>query len=185
MNTLPNALARVAAIALLILCIPFFGMWFNLGFDWTFSDFLIMFILIFGTGSAYTLVVRSSSQLSYRIGVGAAAFTGFFLVWSNLAVGLIGSENNLINLWYFGVLGVAAAGSFLARFRTRGMFWAMTATGAAQMAVAGYALLTGAQHLPESSVVEILGVNLFFTGLWLGTALVFHYAEQEVLSPES
>jgi hypothetical protein len=37
---------------------------------------------------------------------GLAVGTALFLVWSNLAVGLIGSENNPANMMYLGVLAV-------------------------------------------------------------------------------
>jgi hypothetical protein len=47
------------------------------------------------------------------------------------------------------------------------------------MAIAVYALFTGAQDLPHSSVTEILGVNIFFTVFWVASALLFKQAAGE------
>ena len=54
------------------------------------------------------------------------------LVWINLAVGIIGSEDNPANLMYGGVLAVGVAGAVAARFRPGGMARALAATALAQ-----------------------------------------------------
>jgi len=143
---------------------------------WTFSDFLIMGILIFGTGMAYTLISRISNDLSYRLALGTGIGTGFFLIWSNLAVGLIGSENNDINALFFLLLVLGFAGALVSRFQAKGMTWVMGFVAAGQLSIAGYALATGAQHLPQSSVGEILGVTAFFTVFWVASGLLFGQA---------
>ena len=45
---------------------------------------------------------------------------GLLLIWMNLAVVLIGSENNPANLLYLGVLCIAILGAFIARLQPRG-----------------------------------------------------------------
>lgn len=180
MTPLSTSIARVAGVTVGILLIPFIAMRFTSEVNWTFSDFLIMGILIFGTGMAYTLISRMSDTLSYRLAVGTGVGTGFFLIWSNLAVGLIGSEDNLINVAYFGLIVLGFAGALVARFQPKGMTWVMGCIAAGQMGIAAYALATGAQHLPHSSVTEILGVNLFFTVFWTASALLFAQAQKNI-----
>jgi hypothetical protein len=176
MTPLSTSIARVAGVTASILLIPFIAMRFSTEVNWTFSDFLIMGILIFGTGMAYTLISRISENLSYRLALGTGIGTGFFLIWSNLAVGLIGSENNDINALYFLLLVIGFAGALVSRFQAKGMTWVMAAIAVGQLSIAGYALATGAQHLPHSSVGEILGVTLFFTVFWIASALLFRQA---------
>src|SRR3712207_2936337 len=73
---------------------------------WTLSDFVFAGALIFGTGLGYALVARKAGNIAYRFAVGVAFAAAFLLAWMNLAVGLIGSEDNLANLMYVGVLAV-------------------------------------------------------------------------------
>jgi len=179
MTPLSTSIARVAGVTASILLIPFIAMRFTSDVMWTFSDFLIMGILIFGTGMAYTLISRISDTLSYRLAVGTGVGTGFFLIWSNLAVGLIGSENEDINALFFGLIVLGFAGALVARFQPKGMTWVMGFIAAGQISIAGYALATGAQHLPQSSVTEILGVTVFFTVFWVASALLFAQSAKE------
>jgi uncharacterized membrane protein len=74
---------------------------------------------------AYTLISRISEALSYRLALATGIGAGFFLIWSNLAVGLIGSENNDINALYFLLLVVGFAGALVSRFQAKGMTWVM------------------------------------------------------------
>jgi len=179
MNTIQSSLRRVAIATFAILTIPFIAMQFTSEVNWTFSDFLIMGILIFSTGTAYVWISRVSNTLTYRLAVGTGIGTGFFLMWSNMAVGMIGSEDNLINMAYFGLIAVGFAGALVARFQPKGMTLVMGAIALGQMAIAVYALATGAQNLPHSSIGEIVGVTAFFTVFWVASALLFRREEME------
>jgi hypothetical protein len=53
---------------------------------------------------------------AYRAAVGVAIAAAFILVWMNLAVGIIGSEDNPANLMYGGVLAIGIIGAVIARF---------------------------------------------------------------------
>jgi hypothetical protein len=75
---------------------------------------------MFGTGLAYELAVRMSSDTAYRAAAGIALAAAFILIWVNLAVGIIGSEDELANLMYFGVLAVGIIGALIARFQPHG-----------------------------------------------------------------
>lgn len=180
-----QSIAGVALVTALLLLIPLIAMQFSDEVVWTLSDFIIAGILLFGTGFTYKFITRKSSEVAYRVAVGFALLAGLFLIWSNLAVGLIGSEDQAINLLYFGVIVVGIVGAFIARFQPKGLSVTMFAMAATQALIAVIALITGMQQLPASSVVEILGVNGFFMVLFAVSGLLFRYAAQEQLSPSS
>lgn len=182
MNTDRNFNKSIIGVAIatgLILLIPLIAMQFTEEVVWSASDFILMGILIFGTGFTYKFITRKSGEIIYRIAIGFALATGFFLVWSNLAVGLIGSENNAINLLYFGVIAVGVIGGFIVRFKSQGMTLVMFSMALAQALIAAIALFTGMYQLPESSVFEILAVNGFFIFLFVVSALLFRFDVQE------
>lgn len=179
----PSTVRLILATGVLLL-IPLIAMQLSAEVVWTFSDFVIAGSMLFGTGFTYLLVTRVlvpqlGDNLIYRVAVGFALFIGLFLIWSNLAVGIIGSENNAINLLYFGVIFVGIIGGFMARFRPLGMARTMFAMAIAQALIAVTALVTGMAQVPGSSVVEIVAINSFFIMLFVVAALLFRYARQE------
>jgi hypothetical protein len=119
---------------------------------------------------------------AYRAAVGVALAAAFLLAWVNLAVGIIGSEDNAANVMYIGVLAVGITGATIARLRPRGMALALFATALAQSSVAVIALIFGL-GLPWSPPVEILAVSGFFVVLFVGSALLFRYAGRGQQTP--
>jgi hypothetical protein len=182
-NTLLKSLAVPALATMFLLLIPLIAMQFTSEVAWTPFDFVAAGALLFGTGLVYKLITWKSSGMAYRVAVGFALFTGLFLIWVNLAVGIIGSENNTGNLMYFGVITIGIIGAFLARFKPLGMAAAMFMMALAQAMVAVIALIAGMHRLPGSSVTEIVGVNWFFFMLFIIAALLFRHAALE--EPES
>jgi len=178
-HTLPKFIARLGGITVLLLMIPLIAMQFFDGVDWSLFDFIIAGALIFGTGLTYKLITWKSSGMAYRIAIAFALLTGLFLIWSNLAVGLIGSEDNVANLMYFGVIAVGIIGAFWADFQPDGMMYNMLAMACSHVVITVIALLMGLQHLPYSSVTEVVGVNFFFFMLFTLSALLFRYAAKE------
>jgi hypothetical protein len=151
-----------------ILLMPLIAMQFTTEVNWTPFDFLVAGALLFGTAAAYELSVRASGNRLYRIAAALALLTGLALVWVNLAVGIIGSENNPANLMYGGVLAVGIIGAVIARFRPDGMARAMIATALAQALVAAIALLAGLGAEGPLSIV--------FAAPWLLSAWLFRKA---------
>lgn len=100
----------------------------------------------------------------FPLACAVALVAAFLLIWINGAVGILGSEDNPLNLVYAGVLGVAAIGALLAGFEPRGMARAMQFTAAAQVAVGALVLAFG-YFTPL--------VTALFTALWLLAALLF------------
>ena len=171
-----NAYRSVAGVALataFILLIPLLAGW-----PWTLADFVVAGALLFGTGLTYVLVARKAGNIPYRAAVGVALAAALLLVWINLAVGIIGTEDDLANLMYVGVLAVGIFGAIIARFRPHGMARALFATALAQALVAVIVLIFGL-GLPWSQPVEILALNAFFVSLFVGSALLFRYAGRE------
>lgn len=178
-NNFFKSLAVPALATVFLLLIPLIAMQFTSEVVWTPSDFVVAGALIFGTGLVYKLITWKSAGMAYRVAVGFALLTGLFLIWVNLAVGIIGSENNPANLMYFGVITIGIIGAFLARFKPLGMAAAMFVMALAQTLVAVIALIAGMQNVPGSSVMEIVGVNWFFFMLFIIAALLFRHAALE------
>src|SRR4028119_1985403 len=145
---------------------------------WTLADFVFAGALIFGTGLAFVLVARKAGNIAYRAAVAVALAAALLLVWVTGAVGIIGSEDNNANLMYFGVLAVGIVGAIVARLRPHEMARALFATALAQAAVAVSAVIFGL-GLPWSPPLEILALNGFFVGLFVGSALLFRNAGRE------
>lgn len=171
-TSLPSKnLLRVALVTAFLLLVPFVAMQYTEEVVWTAMDFVLAGMLLFGAGITFELLVASRrGDRAYRIAAASAVGTGLFLVWANLAVGLIGSENNPVNLMYLPVLAVAGIGGLFARFRPTGMVRAMLATAVAHMVVAVIAQIAGQG--------TSYGVNGFFAVLWSAAAFLFHRAAQ-------
>jgi hypothetical protein len=120
---------------------------------------------------AYELAVRKTSNRAYLAAVAIALAAAFILIWMNLAVGIIGSEDNPANLMYGGVLVVAIVGSLLARFRPHGMARALIATAIAQLLVAVIAIVAG--------YGEAFILTAIFMAMWLASARLFMRAQQD------
>lgn len=162
-----------------LLLIPLIAMQFTNEVVWTLSDFIFAGTLLFGTGLTYKLSTQKSGNIIYRIATGFALFTGLFLIWVNMAVGIIGTEDNPINLLYFGVIFVGIVGALMARFESKGLALTMYALALAQALVAAIALIGGFYQSPPSTIFHIIGVNGFFIMLFVISALLFRYAEQQ------
>src|ERR687893_1141155 len=130
-------------IAGLTLLLPLIAMQFTHEVVWDETDFAVMGAMLFGACGAYELAARMTGNRAYRTAVGVALAAAFILVWMNLAVGIIGSEDNPANLMYGGVLAVGIVGALVARFRPLGMARALVATALAQALVAVIALAAG------------------------------------------
>jgi len=81
----------ILAIAAVLLSVPFFAMQFTDEVDWDTMDFTIMGILLFGTGLVCELVLRLVKSIHNRVIICGAILIIFFLIWTELAVGIFGS----------------------------------------------------------------------------------------------
>lgn len=174
-QTLPG----VAVLTGLILMIPLIAMQFSTEVDWSAFDFLIMGILLFCTGAVFVLLTRQASNMVYRAGMAGAIGTTLLMIWSNIAVGLIGAGPHWGNFMYAGVVAVVLIGTYFSAFTAKGMERAMIAASLSLVVLAVVALAAGMANYPGSSTVEILAVNGFFFALYFGSALLFRFVALE------
>lgn len=156
--------------AALLLLLPLIAMQFTTEVAWTGSDFMIFGVMLTVLCGAVELAVRMSRHHAYRAASGIALVAGFLLVWMNLAVGIIGNEENPLNLMFGGVLVVGLLGALIARFRPAGMVRAMTAMAAAQIVVALVAQAAGHFTWVLTAV---------FVGVWLASAWLYQKAARD------
>ena len=169
-------LLPVLLVPAILLLIPAGAMLFKAeGWDWSASDFIIMWVLLVGVGIAYKLISRKADTPAYRIATAVGLAAGFLLIWVNGAVGLIGSEDNPANALYGGVLLVGALGALLARFEPLGMFRALLATAFAQFLVPVIALFAW-RHDFSPGVPQVLALNFAFVLMFVASALLFRQA---------
>lgn len=162
--------------AALLMALPLAATQFTPEVHWTASDFAMMGAMLVIACGAIELALRAFRDSAYRLGAVVAVGAGFLLTWVNLAVGIIGSEDNPLNLVYAGVLGVAVIGSAVAAFKPAGMARALFTTAAVQVMVTIVALVWGwgAWELPGAA--GILALNFFFAALWALSGGLFHRA---------
>jgi hypothetical protein len=166
-------------IATLIMLVPLLAMQYSGEVVWSETDFSLMGAMLFGACGAYELAARKVGNLAYRAAVGVAAAAVIILTWINLAVGIIGSEDNPANLMYGGVLAVGILGALVARFQPDGMARTLFATALAQAVVGVIALSAGLGSAGANWPGPIVVLTGFFTVLWLISAWLFRKAARE------
>jgi hypothetical protein len=153
-----------------LLLLPLVAMQFTSDVNWTLRDFLTFGTMLAVACGTYEIAARSTRSVAYRMGVGIAVAASFFLVWINLAVGIIGSETNRANLLFAGVIAVAILGAVVARFRPAGMSRAMVVAAIAEALVPVIAM---------SVAPEVLGLTGVFVAMWLVSAWCFRIAARQ------
>lgn len=133
-------------------------------FPWTTSDFVIMGIMLGSVGLGIEFLVRRSGSIGFRLGSIVAVLTAFMTVWANLAVGMIGSEDNPYNLYFMAIPPTVFVAAGLARFDARHTAWIMAGAAGVQLALA----LGGMDF-------DLRGARFssFFAFLWLIAATLF------------
>jgi hypothetical protein len=157
--------------AALMLATPLVAMRFTKEVAWTAFDFAVFGAMLAIACGTFELALRASGNLAFRAAVGVAVATGFFIVWACGAVGIIGDEGNLANLMFGGVLLVAVAGGFVAKFGGASMARALVATAFVQAVVGIIAQMMGSAEGFIASGV--------FTGAWLLSAWLFAKAARD------
>ncbi|MCX2741053.1 hypothetical protein [Pontibacter anaerobius] len=74
-----------------LLLIPLMGMLLTNQVDWSLFDFIVMGILLLGTGLTAEFVMRRVKNKDYRLLIIAGILLAFFLIWAELAVGIFGT----------------------------------------------------------------------------------------------
>lgn len=163
----PWRLIGWGGIAALMLT-PAVAMQFTDEVNWTAGDFVFAALMFGSVGLAVELTVRANPAWTYRAGVGIALAASFLTIWINLAVGIVGNEDNPVNALFFLVPLVAVAGGLIGGFRARFMSLAAALAAATQLGVMLYIWATR-QGFP-------IGVTVFFGTLWVVAAALFRQA---------
>jgi uncharacterized membrane protein len=138
---------------------------------WTVFDFLVFGVLVGGVCVGVELAMRLSNRWAYRLAAIVSVLGGFLMVWANLAVGIIGSEENPQNLIFYVVLLIGLFGSLITRFTSRGLMWTLRLMAAAQLAIFVIAAGLGWALLPVFTI--------FYCLLWLVAAELFERSTVE------
>ena len=154
-----------AAAALLAL--PAIAMQFTEEVNWTAGDFIFAGIVFAIVGGLFELTARASANLAFRIGAVAAVACGFLQIWINLAVGIIGNEDNPANWTYFAVVFTAVSGAIVALGKPRELAWAMWVAAGAQVV---FSIIHAINGTPTPTI------DGFFAALWIAAARLFQRA---------
>jgi len=84
-------LVTILAIAIAILFIPLIAMNLSNDVNWTLFDFIVVGVLLVGTGLTLEFILRKIKTLKYRIIFGIILFVVLFLIWAELSVGIFGT----------------------------------------------------------------------------------------------
>jgi hypothetical protein len=160
------------AVALILT--PLVAMQFTSEVKWDETDFIFAAIIFGIVGGLIELAVRVLSNWYYRLGALFAVVAGFMVVWSNLAVGMIGNEDNPVNLWFSAVLLIAIGGAVLSRFHRRVMAPAMFAAGTAQAAIGLFAGILGLD--PRGGIFTIAVASA-----WIISGTLYLIADRKAL----
>ncbi|MCW4462680.1 hypothetical protein OK349_13260 [Sphingomonas sp. BT-65] len=170
--------ARWSAAAVL-LCVPAIAMRFTSEVDWTASDFVVMGMLFASILGAYDFLASRAPSFAYRAASVLTTLGLFLLIWINLAVGVIGSENNDANLMFAAVIAIIVGGACIARFKPAGMGRALLTAAAVQLVVGVIAV---AGDLGADGPIwprDVIVLTAFFAGLWVTAGTLFRMATRD------
>jgi hypothetical protein len=164
----------VAAVVL-ILMVPLVAMQFTGEVNWSIQDFVLMGTGLMSVGLVYELIVRKSPKRTFRLAFALAMASVLLLFWVNGAVGIIGNENQDVNLLYMAVIGIVLTGALLSRFKAKGMAITMFVAATAQMLVPVIAFLVWPPPATSWSpgVVGVFILSAFFAYLMVISAILF------------
>jgi len=125
------------------------------------------------------LPLRKHGSSVYRWAIGLALVPTLLLLWVNGAVGIIGSENNNVNLLYIVVVGLCIVGCFFSRLQPKGMSRTMFTAAIAQASVPVIALtILQPVSWGGAGVFGVFVLNTCFVALFAGSGWLFRQAER-------
>jgi hypothetical protein len=167
------------AIGGIIFLLPVAGVFLSDEMAWDETDFVVFGAMLLVACGTYEVAMRSTGNIAYRAAVGIAVVAAFILVWINLAVGIIGSEDNPANLMFGGVLAIGIIGALLVRSRPLGMARTLIAMAAGQALAGGVALIAGWGSTGANWPRPIIVLTAVFTAAWLLSAWLFRRAGRQ------
>ncbi len=167
-----------AVVVALILLIPILMQfpYFTNEVQW--NEAIAYIVILLAVGGVYELWqwLKTRDRI-YRIAFGVGLAGVFLLGWVSGAVGIIGSENNSVNLMYWTVPAIGLIGSLISRFNPRGMALTLFAVALIQFLIPVIALIiTPGVSWGNAGVIGVFVVNSIFAALFVVSALLFRRA---------
>ncbi|WP_265587642.1 hypothetical protein [Sphingomicrobium arenosum] len=160
------------SLVAVLLALPAIAMAGGAEVQWGPEDFIAATLLLGGSGLVVELLVRVSRDWNYRIAAVLATFGALFTLWANLAVGIVGNEDNAINIGYYLIVPLLALGATLARLKPAGM--AATCRTAATLYIGmGIAAFAAGQGEPAPFII---GIHALFVTIFMGAGQLFQRA---------
>ena len=138
------------------------------GSAWDSEDFGFLAAMLGLLVIAWEAALRLKGNAAYAMAAGLALLLLLMTFWVNLAVGIVGSEDDPVNLAFFAVPAVAAVAIVWARWRAALMARAMVIAAIAQGLVFLALLVTGNGFTGP--------ITIFFAALWLIAGWLFYKA---------
>lgn len=118
----------------------------------------------------------------YRFAAMVAIGTAFLITWANGAVGIIGSEENRINLIYFVIILMGFLGATISNFETRGIAFSLFGMAFTQMMIAVLLILSANSIAPNMTfklIIFFLALHGFFAGAYALSGFLFLYISKK------
>ena len=163
----------VGAVALLL--VPFIAMRVTTEVNWGLGDFIFAGLMLSALCGLVQLAVRRSSEANYRWAMTLAALGGFAVIWVNLAVGIVASEDNDYNSVFFVIILATIAASVVVRIKAAAMAKILPVTAIALLVALGVGHMVGSDELHDTRIAEWTGVTVF-AGLFTLSAILFRRA---------
>jgi len=157
-----------------LILLPFIAMRFTSEVNWTLSDFVFAGVMISGSCVVLELALRLTRSWAYRGAVALELSAIFLLVWVNGAVGIIGNEDNPLNLLYGCVIMTAIGGAVGAGAKARGMARASASAATIMMLVCLIVITSG--RTDTAATIGYVALHTFFAMLFASAAALFHRA---------
>ncbi|RDE06280.1 hypothetical protein DVW87_00665 [Sphingomonas aracearum] len=162
-----------------LLTVPAIAMRFTAEVQWTASDFVVMGVMLAAACGAFEGLLRAGNGAAYRIAAALTVFGVFFLIWVNLAVGIIGSEDNDANMMFAAVIATVIGGACIAHFQPRGMARTLLAAAVLQVLIAAVAVIGRFGSVESVNwPKDIIGCTGILTAFWLISAALFARASR-------
>ena len=184
------SLRRIAlwiGVVLCVLALPFVATILSAEVNWDSTDFIVLSSILITGIVLYELSIRKSRTTVYRIAAATGIIGALLLFWVNAGVGIIGSENQSVNLWFYAVYVVGLAGAWRSKLSPSGMPNTLFAMSVVPLLVTTIAWIL----VPEPSIswspgiIGVYLVSLFFSSMFFGSGLMFRHASTRLNSPDA
>jgi hypothetical protein len=167
------AWAVVAALILMILLAMQFTNFGQVEVQW--NEAVAYGVILLAVGGGYELWRWLKTQGSmYRFAFGIGLLGIILLGWISGAVGIIGSENNSVNLMYWAIPAIGLIGSLISRFKPHGMVRTLFTMTLVQFLIPMVALIISPEvSWGNAGIIGVFIVNSIFALLFTVSALLF------------